>query len=72
MKKIKNIYRKHFQYENKFSNHTNFPVVNDESIMLESSLPLIIMLFSMADVTQITAAICSLRQIYFEEGKRKR
>lgn len=42
--------------------HTNFPVENDESIMLESSLPLMIIVLSIADVTQLTAAMCSLQR----------
>lgn len=41
--------------------HTNFPVENDDNIMLESSLPLIIMVLSIADVTQLTGATCSLQ-----------
>lgn len=42
--------------------HTNFPVENDDNMMLESSLPLIIIVLSIAEVTQITAAICSLKR----------
>lgn len=42
--------------------HTNFPVENDDNIMLESSLPLIIIVLSMAEVTQLIAAICSLQK----------
>lgn len=39
---------------------TNFPVANEDNTMLESSPPLIIMLLSIAEVTQSTAAVCSL------------
>lgn len=42
-------------------NHTNFPVENDDNIILESSLPLMIIVLSIAEVTQITAAMCSLK-----------
>lgn len=44
------------------ASHTNFPVENDDNIMLESSLPLMIIVLSIADVTQITGAICSLKK----------
>lgn len=40
--------------------HTNFPVENEDNTMFESSPPLIMMLLSIAEVTQSTAAVCSL------------
>lgn len=49
--------------------HTNFPVENDDNIMLESSLPLMIIVLSIAEVTQITGAICSLNR---EQKKKKK
>lgn len=48
--------------KNKWQFHTNFPVENDDNMMLESSLPLIIIVLSIAEVTQLTAAICSLQR----------
>lgn len=47
---------------------TNLPVTNDAIIMLESSPPLMIKLLLKEDITQPTAAVCSLRVRVCENG----
>lgn len=56
---------------NDFALRTNLPVTNDAIIMLESSPPLMIKLLLKGDITQPTAAVCSLRMYLCVEMKIK-
>lgn len=56
---------------NDFAIRTNLPVTNDAIIMLESSPPLMIKLLLKGDITQPTAAVCSLCVYLYAEMKIK-